>query len=1024
MFKRIIVAAMLGCLLCGAAMAEDRLATGFVTPPDSARIWVYWFWLNGNITREGITADLEAMKRAGVGGVLIMEVDQGTPAGPVAFMSAEWRRLFKYMVTEADRLGLQVNMNNDAGWNGSGGPWVPLDKAMQVVVTSETRVAGGKRFEGALPMPAAKKGFYRDIAVLAFPTPALPPDESHRVKNLPAKSVSWPYISGYSTGTDRDAEVPAEAMIDKERLVDLTAHMVGDGRLAWDAPAAQGNWTVVRFGHTFNGAESHPAPATGAGPECDKLSKEGIEAHFNGMIGKLIEDVGTLAGKTFAATHVDSWEVGGGNWTPKMREEFKRLRGYDMLPFLPVLTGRFVDSVDVTERFLWDLRQTCSELLAANYIGHLGKLAHDRGLRLSMETYGTPALDMDVVNHVDEPVCEFWWSGGGRLDYSLKSMSSAAHAGGRPIVGAEAFTSNRHEKWRAHPAIIKARGDRAFCEGVNRLIVHRYAMQPWVEDRRPGMSMGPYGLHYERTQTWWEDSKAWHQYVARCQYLLRQGTFVADCLSLQPEEPMQRFNLLKLPGYDYDGIGPRAFLEKVTVEDGRLTLPSGMRYRLLALSRTNTETMTVPMLSKIKRLVEDGAAVLGTAPDATPGLADYPNADKVLKRLAADLWGADPTVKERAVGKGRVFRGMKPEDVLARLGVVPDFGSDERVRWIHRKVDDADIYFVATCVNRAVDATCTFRVSGRQPELWNPEAGTIQAIPYYWAEANGRTSVPLQFAPSGSAFIVFREKASPSRQVVRVIRKAVLLASRRAPAAAPTRVPAIDLVNGTVSQSGAYEIQMGDGRTYRCEVSVPEPMTISGPWELKLAPGGGVPEKITLGKLVSWSHHGDPGVKHFSGSGTYYKRFEITPDLLKLKSTRDPRARILLDLGKVAVMAQVKLNGRDFGVLWKAPYRVDVTDAVEAGENVLEVRVVNLWINRMIGDEFLPDDSERDNRGTLKVWPAWLQEGRPSPTGRHTFTTWRLWKKDSPLRESGLLGPVALHAVVELSGYSGAERKR
>ncbi|MHC4202461.1 MAG: glycosyl hydrolase, partial [Planctomycetota bacterium] len=727
-----------------------------------------------------------------------------------------------------------------------------------------------------------------------------------------------------------------------------------------NAPAVEGDWTVVRFGHTFNGAVSHPAPATGAGPECDKLSKEGIEAHFNGMIGKLIEDAGPLAGKAFAATHVDSWEVGGGNWTRKMREEFRRLRGYDMLPFLPALTGRFIDSVDVTERFLWDLRQTCSELLAANYIGHLGKLARDRGLRLSMETYGTPALDMDVVNYVDEPVCEFWWSGGGRLDYSMKSMSSAAHVNGRPIVGAEAFTSNRHEKWRAHPGLIKARGDRAFCQGVSRLIVHRYAMQPWAEGRRPGISMGPYGLHYERTQTWWEDSRAWHRYVARCQYLLRQGTFVADVLSLQPEEPMQRFNLLKLPGYDYDGIGPRAFLDLATVEDGRLALPSGMRYRLLALSRTNTETMTVPMLRKIKRLVEDGAVVLGTAPDATPGLADYPNADKVLKRLAADLWGADPMVKERAVGRGRVFRGMEPEEVLARLGVVPDFGSDERIRWIHRKAGDTDIYFVATCVRQPVDATCTFRVRGRQPELWNPETGTIQAIPYYWTEADGRTSVPLQFAPSGSAFIVFREKAGPSRQVVRVTRKAVLLESRRAPTAPPPSIPAIDLVNGTVSLSGDYEVQMGDGRTYRCEVTVPESMTISGPWELKLAAGWGAPETVRLEKLTSWSHHRDPRIKYYSGSGSYYKRFEITPDFVRLKSARNPRARILLDLGEVAVMAEVKLNGRGLGVLWKAPYRVDVTDAVEAGENVLEVRVVSLWINRMIGDELLPDDSERD----------------------------------------------------------------
>jgi hypothetical protein len=372
--------------------ADPDLERGFLNPPDAAKPWVYAFWLNGNITREGITADLEAMKRAGLGGLLLFEVDRGTPKGPVAFMSDEWRALFKHLASEAQRLGLEVNVNNDAGWNGSGGPWVPLDKAAQVVVTSETRVAGGKPFEGVLPRPAANEMFYRDIAVLAFPTPPI----SSGINNLAAKSVSWTYISGYSTGTDREAQVPADALIPKPSIVDLTAQMTADGKLVWDAPAVTGDWTVVRFGHTFTGSKNHPAPASGTGPECDKMSKEASETHFNGMIGRLVRDVGPLAGKAFGAMHVDSWVWGAGNWTPKMREEFKRLRGYDMIPFLPVLTGRFVDSVDLTERFLWDLRQTASDLIEANYVGHLAKLAHDRGLRFSMETYGTPALDMDL----------------------------------------------------------------------------------------------------------------------------------------------------------------------------------------------------------------------------------------------------------------------------------------------------------------------------------------------------------------------------------------------------------------------------------------------------------------------------------------------------------------------------------------------------------------------------------------------------------------------------------------------------
>lgn len=999
--KRLLMTGMVLLVLGKPAVAFDDLARSFVNPPDSCRPWVYAFWLNGNITRDGITADLEAMQRAGLGGMTLMEVDQGTPKGPVAFMSDEWRALFQHTVAEAQRLGLEVNMNNDAGWNGSGGPWVPLDQAMQVVVASETQLPSATPFTGKLPQPPSKEGFYRDIAVLAFPTPAARPE----LLNLQAKSVSWNYISGYSTATDRELRIPAEGIIARENVMDLTSMMGADGTLAWTPPAGKGDWTVLRFGHTFSGAKSHPAPASGIGPECDKLSQQAIETHFNGMIGKLSGDAGPLAGKAFAATHVDSWEVGAGNWTPHMREEFKRLRGYDTTPFLPVLAGRFVGSVDITERFLWDLRQTASDLLESNYIGRLAQLAHDRGLKLSMEAYGTPALDMDVINLVDEPVCEFWWSGGGRLEYSLKAMASAAHVNGRPVVGAEAFTSNRHEKWRGHPGNIKARGDRSFCRGVNRFIIHRYAMQPWTQDVRPGMSMGPYGLHYERTQTWWEQSTAWHQYLTRCQYLLRQGTFVADVLSLHPEEPMQRFNLLELTGYDYDGISPKAFMRQITVADGRLVLPSGMKYRLLVLSATNTRNMSVAMLRKIRQLVEEGAVILGDAPDATPGLEGYPEADQELRKLAAELWGSGAPVPERAVGKGRVFCGMKPGQVLAMLGVEEDFTCSQNIEWIHRTVDGAEVYFVATCGDKPVNALCTFRVKDRQPERWDPVTGAIRPIPFYQHKSGGRTSIPLGFGPAGSAFVVFRDKADPSTRVVRVVKDgtAILDAATRITANADSTA-AMDLVNGTVTQAGAYEIQTADGKIRNAQITaVPAPLVLDGPWQVSFA-AQGAPRNITFAELISWSRHPEPSVKYFSGTGIYRKVFTLP----QAANDQQPTSTVL-DLGQVGVMAEVKLNGRDLGILWHAPYRVDVTAALTRGENVLEVRVVNLWINRMIGDELLPDDCDRNPDGSLRTWPAWLQDGKPNPTGRFTFTTWKLWKQGEKLQDSGLIGPVTLH---------------
>ncbi len=1162
----------------------DNLATNFASPPDSARIWVYWFWLNSNITREGITADLEAMKRVGIGGVLIMEVDQGAPVGPVAFMGDQWREMFKHMTAEASRLGIEVNMNNDAGWNGSGGPWVPLDKSMQVVTASELQVSAGTKFSGFLPQPKTHSGFYRDITVLAFPTPADPNNPVYRIQNLAGKSMSSGGMMPGSLDVSAVIKVPQEAVIERDQILDLSSMMDSTGKLIWEAPKVSGKssaeWTVLRFGHTFTGAENAPSPMTGRGPECDKLSTDGIEANYNGMIGKLVADVGPLAGKTFAATHVDSWEVGAQNWTPKMREEFKRLRGYDMTSYMPVLTGRMVESPEISERFLRDVRQTVSDLLVVNYIGHLKKLANKDGLRLSMESYSTPANDLDVGNYIDEPISEFWTQDGGGFWWTQKAMSSLAHVNGLPITGAEAFTSAGEERWLLNPASIKALGDRAFCDGVNRFIIHRYAMQPWVEDRRPGMTMGPWGLHYERTQTWWEDSKAWHEYVARCQFMLRQGTFNADVLSLNSEEPLERFRVLKLNGYDYDGISPQKFLKEVSVEDGMIVLLSGMRYRLLVLPEDSV--MSVAMLEKITALVEAGATVTGPAPRKAPGLSGYPDSDALIKKMAEKLWGTRSET-ERQVGLGKVVTGKTPSEVLAGMGIKPDFLSSVPMNFIHRSVGGNEIYFIASAEPESADITCSFRITGMNPESWDAVTGKMEPITVY-EESNGCTIIPLRFEPSGSRFIVFKKSRSKkSNSIVSVKSEGIELAGMdvapapTAPAAKPVETsgtftmagwvkpdteialpdevkngvnalsverndvvypapghevwndmdagagfgagingitvsehtanylpallvypvpitgwthvvvvyqdntpslwingrlvhkglksskivhgsigvvhtrrvkkfsgqlaaleqfpkalgndeimklfqtvpdttvavkegPAIDLVSREILKNGTYVLKSADGKTRTILVeAIPEKSEIKGPWDLTFAPGMGAPAQVVLDKLISWSKHPDNGVKYFSGSATYRKTFSFANDPetgTKLKKG------LYLDLGKVSVMAGVKLNGKDLGILWKPPYRVEVTNAIISGENVLEIRIVNLLINRMIGDELLPDDSERNENGTLKKWPQWLLDGKPSPSGRFTFTSWRLWGKNSPLQESGLLGPVTLQTTI------------
>jgi hypothetical protein len=1167
---RILATLWLWLGLCGWLTAEP-ISTGlqrdFERPPDSARPWVYWFWLNGNISSNGITADLEAMKRAGIGGVLIMEVDQGAPVGPMAFMSEPWRALFRHVVSEAQRLGLEVNMNNDAGWNGSGGPWIRPEQSMQKVVWTERQITGGQVFADTLAQPQAVAGFYRDIAVVAFPTPG-----PFRIDNIKAKAC---YEAAY-VAPGIYSNLPPAMVIDRERLVDLTSKMQSDGKLSWEVPA--GEWTVMRFGHTSTGVENAPSPASGRGLECDKLSSDGIEANYAGMMSKLISDVGANAGRSLVATHIDSWENGAQNWTVLMRQEFQQRRGYDLQPSLPVFSGRAVESLETSERFLWDLRKTISELVIEKYAGGLRRLAEPHGLRLSIEAYGGPCEDLPYAGQADEPMCEFWM-GGGAFN-TVKGMASAAHTYGKRILGAESFTAADQEKWLDHPGSIKALGDRAFCEGVNRFVFHRYAMQPWREERRPGMTMGPWGLHYERTQTWWDTSRPWHEYLARCQHLLRQGLFVADLCYLQPEAAPQDFREHANPGYDYDECSAEVVLARMSVDNGRLTLPDGMSYRVLVLPEVRT--MTPELIRKLRDLVKAGATIIGPRPLKSPGLTAYPACDDEVNRIAANLWGNcnGSSVQERAFGQGRVIWGPSPEQVLAQDHVKPDFTSRPKLRYIHRRQGDIELYFVANGKTQEVEASCTFRVSGKVPELWWPESGRVEAAPVF-EQKDGVTTVSLRLEAAGSVFVVFRpgvqppaivelscdgkvltpvtarppritirkaiygvlddpartrdvrtvvqqivnngeesfrvsqlaQSGDPAPQMVKAVRveymvgdqgpitvtgrdtdtvhlpeygphitiqKAIygvpgdakrtrdvcaklqrlvdagefsfsvarmaegddpaflvvktltvdytvngqpasiqgtdpdILSLAHPPAEVVDRLAQVQRTEGgklelEAWKPGHYEVRTSSGQQRSLEVPpLADSVALDGTWQVRFAPGGGAPESVTLEKLIDWSKHSDPGVKYFSGTATYQKAFTISNDWL------NAGRRLSLDLGEVAVMATVRLNGKLLGTFWKRPFVLDITDAARPGENSLEVSVVNLWVNRMIGDEQLPEDSERNPDGTLKRWPEWLQAGQPSPTGRFTFTTWRLWKKDSPLQASGLIGPVVLRHSVRM----------
>ncbi len=990
----------------------DRLRDNFLRPPESARPWVYWVWMDGNSTREGITADFESMKQAGIGGVILMEVNVGIPRGPINFMSAEWRALFRHVVSEAERLGLQVTLMAGPGWTGSGGPWVKPEQSMMHIVASDTVVIGPSHFDGQLRQPArwpaffgdgllppdlekAKNEFYRDVTVLAFPTPA----GSERITDIDQKALyvrapysSQPNVKPFLPAPATFPTVHPGAAIAGNRVLDLTSSMTAGGKIAWEVPG--GSWTIMRFGNTSTGATTRPAPVPGLGLESDKLDTTALNAHFDAFIGSLLRDLGPRKTESEAGwkwLHMDSWEMGAQNWTFAFRQEFKHLRGYDLYPFLPVLSGRVVESRELSERFLWDLRQTAQDLLLKNHALHLKELGRRNGFGLSIEPYDmTPCADMTLGGIADVPMCEFWMYGF-NTTFSVLEATSIAHTNGKKIVAAESFTSSDEEHWLAYPTTMKVLGDWALAAGVNRFVFHRSQHQPWL-NQLPGMTMGPYGVHWERTQTWWNMVPAYHTYLSRCQYLLRQGLPVADVCFLVPEGSPQVFrpptsavreNPPDRLGYNFDGCAPEVVLSAMKVKDGRLVLPDGMSYRVLVLPER--ETMTPALLRKLKELMQAGATIVGPRVLKSPSLSGYPDCDTEVKKLADELWGESDgiLITEHRLGKGRVVWNQSstktvpppspqaaasgPEQygdfdivtsLLGSMGISPDFESDATLRYTHRRDGEREIYFIANPSDQIVSTRCTFRVDRMLPKLWDAVMGEIHNLPER-SSRDGRTSIALQFEPGQSYFVIFE----PSGEEKRV---------------------------------GGHNFpitQITD--------------TLDGSWDVSFDPHLGGPVNIKFESLTDWTTRPEEGVKFYSGTATYHKTFDAPTTSVKPE-------RIWLDLGKVFNMARVRLNGRDLGVVWCAPWRVEITDVVQNSGNKLEIEVVNLWPNRLIGDELQPPDAEYGRDGNLLRWPEWLLKNEPRPSkGRYTFATWRHFTKDTQLLPSGLLGPVRIMRSTE-----------
>jgi len=758
-----------------------------------------------------------------------------------------------------------------------------------------------------LAFPAATARYFR-LTVLNTPAPPRDPSPAVRAPiafpgTLVAELVLHPEPvinrfqdkAGFSAamGIYELATPPVTGAIRTADIVDLTSKLRPDGSLDWTP--AEGHWVVLRFGYSMTGARNGPASPEATGLEVDKLSAPHVKAYFENYLDQYKDTLGPLMGKRgLQYVITDSWEAGTLNWTDDLLAEFSRRRGYDLRSWMPVLAGRVVESAEASDRVLWDFRQTIGELTSENHYDQLTTLLHARGMGRYSESHEYRRAfvgdGMEPKRKADIPMGAMWVPAPGkssnRNDPDIRESASVAHIYGQNLVAAESLTAATHA-WCYSPETLKPTADRLLAMGLNRFVIHTSVHQP-VNDKKPGLSLGPYGQWFTRHETWAELAKPWTTYLARSSYLLQQGRFVADILYYYGDDSnvvaLFTQNPPRIPaGFSFDYVNSDALKTQFSVANGRLRAKSGMNYRVLALD-PNSQHMTLAVLRKLRDLVAAGAVVVGPKPIESPSEADN---QAEFRTLADSLWGK---------GKGKIQEGRTLEQALA--GVARDYDyskpqADTELLFVHRKLAGGDIYWVNNRQARVETLDATFRVTGKAPEIWHPDTSVVEPASY--RTANGRTTVPLRLEPNDAVFVVFRKPATAPERKIKTPVETMLA-------------------------------------------------TMSGPWEVAFQPDRGAPEKITMDALHSWHTDADTGVKYFSGTAAYTKTIEAPASWFK------SGAKLWLDLGDVKNLAEVTVNGKPLGIAWKAPFRVNLTGALKPGANTLLVRVTNLWVNRVIGD--------------------------------------------------------------------------
>jgi hypothetical protein len=953
------------------------LKRGFNNPPDQAHPKVYWWCLNGNIDTVRAKQEFIAMKNAGITGFDMFEIgvpaeDKMIPGGP-AFLSDESLKVIKFVVNEAGRLGLQVGLNLASSWN-AGGSWILPENAGKSLYFSKINVKGGpnlQRIKIPFPVVSAKGNvgksfiyyradgrpvYYEDVVLLAIPANL----EKHIADT--SKIIN---ISGFFDSVN-----------------DL---------LTWKVPP--GDWDIYRYVCSNSGQQLVLPSPHSAGLTIDHFDSVAVRTHLMYIINRLKPVLGDFRNTALKSFYLASYEARGFVWTPTFPSEFRKINGYDIYEFIPSLFDKEMFNQEITDRIQTHFKRTLSELMINNLYKTARRICNSYGLKINCEAggpgyplYNGPAEPLKALGALDIPRGEFWVKHSRYYmdEYSkdsidilrvVKEVAAASHIYNSGISEEESFTSFQH--WQEGPFDLKPIGDRAFCEGMNRVVFHGFSHNP-DGTGSPGIVYHA-GTHFNDKRIWWTKVNPFIEYLSRVSYIAQETGFVADVLyyygdkipnSVTPKNTQFAVG----PGYDYEVVNTEILLDKLKVKDGKLMLPNGETFSLLALK--NEEAINPLVLVKLNELANQGALITGSKPGKVMEFKNQPDTDSKYHDLIDQLWMDVNGNSGIAIStKGKVFSGIKPVEILRALDIPPDVNcsdkEDDPLDYIHYKEADVDFYFVTNTSDKWVSRKYGFRQQSKIPEIWNPLSG--EAIPVQvYNEEEKEILIPLTLAPYGSYFVVFR-KGVPSSHYTNVI-----ASDQHQPLMEFTQNGLLFLNDGIFKLEKKSESKMVEIRQ--------KIQPVDGEWKIFFKKGWGAPDSAIFPELASWTSNKNEGIKYYSGTGTYYKTFLFMDKTDDLKEQR-----IFLDLGELSKVAEVWLNEKSLGIIWAKPFKIDITDYIKNGENKLTVEVANVWSNRLTGDALTGEKYTSTNI-----------------TGNgDNLTPWA----NVPLIESGLLGPVTIKTV-------------